>query len=255
MEGSVQAQTLSHPAPNKALLTACAWGVHLYTAMGAVFGMLAIHYAAITDYRASFIAMAVTIAIDSSDGTLARMLEVKRRIPGFDGALLDNIVDYFTYVVVPVFFALCSGMVVGRTGLAVAFFVLIASAYQFCQANAKTPDNYFLGFPSYWNLVVFYLYCLALSPAANEAILALFGVMVFIPIKYIYPSRTKPLRPLTVMLGFVWGAVTLAMLPGLPRYNPILLYLSLAYIAYYFLVSFALHARALIAGGSQAADA
>ena len=251
----MQAQSLSRPAPNEPLLTLCAWGVHLYTALGAVFGMLAIHYAAVNDYRASFIAMAVTIAIDSSDGTLARLLEVRRRIPGFDGALLDNIVDYLTYVVVPVFFLLHAGLVAGRGGLAVAFFVLIASAYQFCQVDAKTPDNYFLGFPSYWNVVVFYLYCLALSPAANETILAVLGVMVFIPIKYIYPSRTRPLRRVTVMLGFVWGAVTLAMLPGLPRYNPILLYLSLAYVAYYFVVSFALHARALIAGGGQPADA
>ncbi len=249
------AQTLTQPGSNESLLTICAWGVHLYTALGAVFGMLAMHYAAVNEYRASFIAMAVTIAIDSSDGTLARLLEVKRRIPGFDGALLDNIVDYFTYVVVPVFFALHAGLVSGGAGLAAAFFVLIASAYQFCQVNAKTPDNYFLGFPSYWNVVVFYLYCLALSPAANEMILALLGLMVFVPIKYIYPSRTRPLRPLTVMLGFIWGAVTIAMLPGLPRYNPILLYLSLAYIAYYFLVSFALHARALIAGGGQSADA
>lgn len=251
----MRAQTLPQAESNEPLLTVCAWGVHLYTALGAVFGMLAIHYAAIEDYRASFIAMAVTIAIDSSDGTLARLLEVKRRIPGFDGALLDNIVDYFTYVVVPVFFVLRAGLVTGEAGLAVSFFVLIASAYQFCQVNAKTPDNYFLGFPSYWNVVVFYLYCLALSPAANEAILSILGVMVFIPIKYIYPSRTRPLRRLTVMLGFVWGAVTIAMLPGLPRYNPILLYLSLAYIAYYFVVSFALHARALITGGGQGADA
>ncbi len=69
--------------------------------------------------------------------------------------------------------------------------------------------------------------------------------MVFVPIKYIYPSRTKPLRPLTVTLGIIWGVITIAMLPALPVVNPILLYLSLSYIAYYFIASFALHARAL----------
>jgi phosphatidylcholine synthase len=71
--------------------------------------------------------------------------------------------------------------------------------------------------------------------------------MVFIPIKYIYPSRTRPLRPITITLGIVWGVVTIAMLPSLPSVNPILLYLSLAYIAYYFIASFALHARAAMA--------
>src|SRR5262249_38328997 len=154
---------------------------------------------------------------------LARFINVKKRVPAFDGALLDNIVDYLTYVVVPVFLMIRAGLVEGIFGIVVAGLVLIASAYQFCQANAKTPDNYFLGFPSYWNLVVFYLYCLQLSSLVNELILSAFGVMVFVPIKYIYPSRTRPLRPLTLTLGFLWGAVTIPMLFELPAINPVLL--------------------------------
>lgn len=244
---AVQATALAETNGSRLFLLVCAWGVHLYTALGAVFGLLAIHYAAVGDYRASFIAMAVTVAIDSSDGTLARFFNVKKRVPGFDGALLDNIVDYLTYVVAPVFLMICAGLVTGALGFAVAGFVLIASAYQFCQAEAKTPDNFFLGFPSYWNLVVFYLYCLHWGTTVNELILTLFSVMVFVPIKYIYPSRTRPLRPLTLTLGMLWGVITIAMLPSLPSSNPVLLYLSLAYIAYYFIASFALHARALIA--------
>ena len=244
---AVEATALAETNGSRLFLLACAWGVHLYTALGAVFGVLAIHYAAVSDYRASFIAMAVTIAIDSSDGTLARFINVKKRVPGFDGALLDNIVDYLTYVVAPVFLMIRAGLVIGTLGFAVAGFVLIASAYQFCQSNAKTPDNFFLGFPSYWNLVVFYLYCLNWGTTANELILTVFGVMVFVPIKYIYPSRTKVLRPVTLTLAIVWGVITLWMLPSLPSVNPVLLYLSLAYIAYYLLASFALHARALIA--------
>ena len=244
---AMQAPAIAETNGSRLLLLACAWGVHRYTALGAVFGVLAIHYAGVGDYRASFIAMAVTIAIDSSDGTLARFFNVKSRVPGFDGALLDNIVDYLTYVVAPVYLAIRAGLVTGAIGFAVAGFVLVASAYQFCQTDAKTPDHFFLGFPSYWNLVVFYLYCLNWGTVANEAILALFGVMVFIPIKYIYPSRTRPLRPITITLGIIWGVVTIAMLPSLPSVNPILLYLSLAYIAYYFIASFALHARSAMA--------
>jgi len=244
---AMQTPPMAETNGSRLFLLACAWGVHLYTALGAVFGVLAIRYAAVGDYRASFIAMAVTIAIDSSDGTLARFFNVKKRVPGFDGALLDNIVDYLTYVVAPVFLMICAGLVEGSLGFAVAGFVLIASAYQFCQADAKTSDHFFLGFPSYWNLVVFYLYCLNWGAMVNELILTLFAVMVFVPIKYIYPSRTKPLRPLTLTLGIIWGVITIAMLPSLPSINPVLLYLSLAYIAYYFIASFALHARALIA--------
>ncbi len=244
---AVQATAMTETNGSRWFLLACAWSVHLYTALGAVFGVLAIHYAAVGDYRASFIAMAVTVAIDSSDGTLARYFDVKTRVPGFDGSLLDNIVDYLTYVVCPVFLMIRAELVIDGFGFVVAGFVLIASAYQFCQSNAKTPDNFFLGFPSYWNLVVFYLYCLHWGPLANELILMLFGVMVFVPIKYIYPSRTRPLRPVTLTLGMIWGIITIAMLPSLPAVNPVLLYLSLSYIAYYLIASFVLHARALIA--------
>jgi phosphatidylcholine synthase len=246
---AVHAPPLAETNGSRLFLLACAWGVHLYTALGAVFGVLAIHYAAIADYRASFLAMAVTIAIASSDGTLARFINVKKRVPGFDGALLDNIVDYLTYVVAPVFLMIRAGLVVGTIGFAVAGFVLIASAYQFCQTDAKTSDHFFLGFPSYWNLVVFYLYCFGWGVIANELILALFAVMVFVPIKYIYPSRTKVLRPLTLTLAITWGIVAFAMLLSLPAIPPLLLYLSLPYIAYYFIASFALHARSM--GGHQ----
>src|ERR1700683_4266850 len=246
MNRASQATASSETDGNRLFLIACAWGVHLYTALRAVFGLLAIHYAAIDDYRASFIAMAVTIAIDASDGTLARFVNVKKPVPGFDGALLDNIVDYLTYVVAPVFLMIRAGMVIGSLGLTIAGFVLIPSAYQFCQADAKTPDNFFLGFPSYWNLVVFYLHCLRTGPAFNEVIVALLAVMVFVPIKYIYRGTTKALRPLTLSLAIVGGVVTIAMLPSLPACNPILLYLSLAYVAYYFLVAFALHARSMM---------
>src|ERR1700736_1816370 len=130
---AVQATALAETNGSRLLLLACAWGVHLYTALGAAFGVLAIHYAAVGDYRASFIAMAITIAIDSSDGTLARFFDVKQRVPGFDGALLVNIVDYLTYVVAPVFLMIRAGLVVGTIGFAVAGFVLIPGAYQFRQ--------------------------------------------------------------------------------------------------------------------------
>lgn len=192
--------------------------------------------------------MAVAIAIDSSDGPLARMLEVRRRIPHFDGAMLDNVVDYLNYVLAPVFLMLRAGILrPGYGGLGLAGFVMVASGYGFCHVDAKTDDNYFRGFPSYWNLVAFYLFCLGLGPLANAIIVTVLAVMVFIPIKFIYPNRTSPLRALTLTLAVIWGVLTLAMLPALPRSNPLLLYSSLAFIAYYFVTSFILHARAAMA--------
>ena len=234
------------------LLTACAWGVHLYTALGAAFGLLAIHYADVGRFRASFLAMAAAIFIDSSDGTLARAVRIRERVPGVDGALLDNIVDYLTFVVVPMVFVMQAGMVpAGWPGLAVVSFVAIASAYQFSQTAAKTPDHYYTGFPSYWNIAVFYLYYARLSATVSAAILVALGVMVFVPIRYVYPSRTETLRPLTVGYGIFWGLVTIPMVLGLPSFHPILLYLSLSYVAYYFAVSLVLNTRNSIASAGR----
>jgi len=129
-------------------------------------------------------------------------------------------------------------------GYLIGGLVMVASGYGFCHVQAKTDDHYFRGFPSYWNLVAFYLYCLELGALASTVIVAVFAVMVFVPIKYIYPNRTGPLRALTLTLAIAWAMVTLAMLPALPRHNPALLYASLSFIAYYLIASFILHARA-----------
>jgi phosphatidylcholine synthase len=229
------------------ILTACAWAVHLYTALGAVAGLLAIYFTARGDFRDAFLAMAAAVFIDSTDGPMARAVRIRERIPVIDGALLDNIIDYVNYVVVPVFFMVRAALVpAGGGGLALASFIMLASAYGFCRVDAKTADNFFLGFPSYWNLVAFYLYCLGLSAAANTAIMAILAVMVFVPIKYIYPNRTPSLRPLTITFGFLWAAVTIAMIPMLPQRNPVMLYFSLSFIAYYLIMSFILHARSTL---------
>jgi phosphatidylcholine synthase len=171
-------------------------------------------------------------------------LRVRERIPFFDGALLDNIVDYLNYVAVPVFLMMRARILPATTaGEAIAGFAMVASAYGFSRVDAKTEDNYFRGFPSYWNLVALYLYCLDFATMLNAAIVALLALMVFVPIKYIYPNRTELMRPLTLTLAAIWAVATAAMLPMLPAHSDILLYTSLAFVVYYFVMSFALHAH------------
>jgi phosphatidylcholine synthase len=226
------------------LLLGCAWAVHLYTALGAVLGLLAIDYIARENWRGAFVMMAVAVVIDASDGTFARALRVRERIPFFDGALLDNIVDYLNYVAVPVFLMTRARILPATAaGETIAGFAIVASAYGFSRVDAKTEDNYFRGFPSYWNLVALYLYCLDFPRMLNAAIVALLALMVFVPIKYIYPNRTELMRPLTLTLAAIWAVATAAMLSMLPAHSDILLYTSLAFVVYYFVMSFALHAH------------
>jgi phosphatidylcholine synthase len=232
-------------ASREKLLVACAWAVHAYTAIGGVVGLLAIEFAAEHRFRASFVAMAVATFIDSSDGPLARALDVRRRVPLFDGTMLDNVVDYITYVIAPAFLMIQAGLLpTGSFGLAIGSMAVFASAYGFCRTDAKTADHYFLGFPSYWNLVAFYLFCFGLPAGFNAVVVIVLAAMVFVPVKYLYPNRTKPLRPLTISLGVIWAIATVALLPQLPAPNPIVLSISFSYIVYYFVVSFVLHYRA-----------
>jgi phosphatidylcholine synthase len=226
-------------APRKALMVAGAWGIHLLTASGSVLGLLAINFTAHSDVRGAFAAMAAATVIDSIDGPLARMLRVSEHASAIDGALLDNIIDYLTYVIVPAFVMVQAKIIVcGLLGAATVAGLCLASAYGFCHVEAKSA--HFRGFPSYWNLVAFYLFCLGFSRAINTGIVVVLIAMVFVPVRYIYPNRTVPLRVLTLTLGTGWAIVTLLMIPELPHHNPILLALSLVFVVYYFAASFLL---------------
>jgi len=222
------------------------WGVHLFTASGAPAGVLAVLASERGDAPTALWWMAYTVAVDSIDGTLARALEVKRVLPIFDGTRLDDLVDYFTYVIVPSLFLVHCRLLPPGVAVPVALCPVLASAYGFCRTDAKTSDHYYTGFPSYWNIVAFYLYALGWSPAVNAAIVVALSIGVFVPVRYVYPSRTTTLRGLTVALGLCWGAAVLYALAALARFGAAprrLVLLSLAFPIYYAALSLALHLR------------
>jgi len=225
------------------LRTVAAWSVHLLTASSAPAGVLAVLASERGDAATSMGWMAYTVAIDAVDGTLARAVGVKQVLPFFDGTRLDDIVDYFTYVIVPAVFLLHLKLLPAAVAIPVALLPVLASAYGFCRTDAKTADHYFTGFPSYWNIVAFYLYALGWPRALNAAVVIALSVAVFVPIRYVYPSRTTTLRALTVGLGLAWGAFVLYALAHLDTVPRPLVAISLAYPAYYVLLSLALQAR------------
>jgi phosphatidylcholine synthase len=225
------------------LRTVAAWSVHLLTASSAPAGVLAVLASERGDAATSMGWMAYTLAIDSVDGTLARAVGVKQVLPFFDGTRLDDVVDYFTYVIVPALFLLHLHLLPPGAAVPIALLPVLASAYGFCRTDAKTADHYFIGFPSYWNIVAFYLYALGWPRALNAAVVIALSVAVFVPIRYVYPSRTTTLRALTVGLGLAWGAFVLYALAHLDTVPRPLVAISLAYPAYYVLLSLALQAR------------
>jgi phosphatidylcholine synthase len=222
-----------------------AWLVHLYTASGFVLAFLAARAFIEFDYRTGFFWLWVQVFVDATDGLLARRLRVRERIPWFDGAKLDDITDYVAYVFVPALFVWRGAVVPNAWVLPVVAAMLLSSAYGFNRTDAKTSDHFFTGFPSYWNVVAFYLLVARWPSEVNAAILAVFALLVFVPIRYVYPSRTPAWSLVTNVFGAIWAGMMLLMLWQYPAVSPLLFWGSLEYPVYYLLLSFALHFRIL----------
>ena len=219
-------------------LRVAGWALHLYTASGAVLALLAVVAAIEGEVQRALWVLLVALVVDGTDGMLARRLRVSETIPGFDGARLDDIVDYLTYVFAPVVLLLTNDKLPGGGwGLAVAALPLLASCIQFCRTDAKTEDHYFLGFPSYWNVVAFYAFVLDLPPAVVTVVVVVCAILVFVPVKYLYPSRTPRYRGLNLALAGLWLVLYAVILVEMPDPNPFALGLSLAYLAYYLVAS------------------
>jgi len=211
--------------------------VHLLTASGAAWGVLALVGIADGRFGAALAWMLLALLVDSVDGTLARRFRVREVLPQIDGALLDNMVDYLNYAVVPAWFIYEAGLLPEGFGVAGAMVICLASAFQFSHAEAKTPDRLFRGFPSYWNVAVWYFLLLGLPPRANLAIVAVLVILVFVPVYFVYPSRTPAFRRTTLFLTGVWGLLLATLIARYPDHAPWPARLSLLYVAYYFLLS------------------
>lgn len=223
---------------------ATAGAVHLYTASGSALALLIVLAAFRGDAVAALWLGLLALIIDGTDGMLARRLRVKERLPWFDGARLDDIVDYLTYVFAPMLLLWSGGYLPsGVAGTILAMVPLLASSYQFCRVDAKTDDHFFLGFPSYWNIVAFYAIVLDLGTVAVTSILLICSALVAVPVCYLYPSRTRTLRRTNLVLTGLWLVLYAVILWQMPHPRGWALAGSLAYLGYYLAVSVYLTVR------------
>jgi phosphatidylcholine synthase len=191
-----------------------AWGVHGFTALGlvAAAGIAALVVeGGDAAFTRAFELMIVATAIDALDGPLARWARVQEILPQFDGRRLDDLIDFLNYTCLPL-------LLIWRAGLLSdgwswwLLLPLLASAYGFSQADAKTEDGYFLGFPSYWNVVAFYLYFLKLDAGWSLAILVTLALLTFAPLKYFYPTQPGFANRMTCVLAALWGGLLVVIL-------------------------------------------
>jgi len=181
-----------------------ALSVHLFTATGAVFAMLAMLAAADAKWSLMFLWLIVAFFVDGVDGPLARKYDVKTNAARFDGVLLDLIIDYLTYVFIPAFALFKSGLLPGWTGWIAIIIITFASAMYFCDGNMKTKDNSFHGFPGCWNMVVIVLFALSPNFWFILALISLLAISMFLPVKFVHPVRTVRWRAVTLPMAMAW---------------------------------------------------
>lgn len=219
------------------------WLIHGFTASGACVGLLSLFSIYQHNYLQALWLMGAAIFIDAVDGIFARAIKIKKVVPEIDGALLDNIVDFFNYTMVPCFFLYVTDLLPPTWRIFCVMVITFSSAYQFTQIDAKTTDHFFKGFPSYWNIAVFYLFFWQMSMTTNMIILLSLAILSFVPIKYVYPSRldyltNNPLLRLSMaIITFFWGVATAGLLWIYPESNQFLVAISVGYLVLYIGIS------------------
>lgn len=181
-----------------------ALSVHLLTASGAVFAMLAMLAAVDAKWSLMFLWLVVAFAVDGIDGPLARKYDVKKNAAEFDGVLLDLIIDYLTYVFIPAFALFKSGLMAGWTGWFAIIVITFASALYFADTRMKTKDNSFSGFPGCWNMLVIVIFAIEPNFWVSLALVSLLALAMFLPLRFIHPVRTARWRAVSLPMALAW---------------------------------------------------
>jgi len=211
-----------------------AYATHAFTATGAVFAFLALLAAVESRWAEMFGWLVVAFIVDGVDGALARRTDVVNNAPIIDGSLLDLVIDFLTYVFIPVFALLRAGLLEGIPGLVAASVVVFASSLYFADTRMKTPDKSFSGFPAAWNMFALVVFATDLSSRVMLPVVAVLTIAMFVQVKFVHPVRTVRWRPVSFPVAVVWTTVAgWAALSdfAVPRWAAVLLLASSLYLA------------------------
>ena len=193
------------------------FAVHLFTGLGAVCALFAVMAVMEGAMATAFLWLGLAFLIDGVDGPIARAVEVKQHLPRFSGETIDLVIDYLTYVFVPVLLLMYGGRLPEGYVYALAALILLSSLFHFADTHSKAGDLAFIGFPAIWNIVAFYVFALDLGKGATTLLILVCVVATFFPLHWVHPVRVAPLRPLTMALTVVWAiAALVTVLNGFP---------------------------------------
>ncbi|MEM6316708.1 MAG: phosphatidylcholine/phosphatidylserine synthase [Bacteroidota bacterium] len=195
-----------------------AWSVHFFTASGLLTGFMAILAINEKEWRSAMFWLLASLVIDGIDGTFARLFRVREVLPYMDGKTIDYVIDFATYAIIPAYFFHEAGLVASNWQLPLTFLILLVSAVYYGKEGMVSPDNYFVGFPVLWNMVVFYLvFVCSFTPLWNGIMIVIFAALHFAPIKFAYPSQASRLKKITIAVS----TIILIALPMMVYYYPV----------------------------------
>ena len=199
------------------------WAVHLLTASGAGFALLAALAVMRSAWVETFIWLGAALVVDGIDGPLARNVRVGERVPWFDGAILDMVIDYTTYVFIPAMILAHAGLMPQALATPAAILVAVIGALYFADTRMKTREYGFRGFPAVWNMVVFVLMVFAPPPAVSVVVIVALALLTFAPVEFVHPVRVRRLRPLTLLMTLGWAIFSLLAVIAELRPNQLVL--------------------------------
>ena len=223
---------------NTAMLTLAALGVHLLTSLGIVFSLLAILAVFEGNLHLTFLWLGVALFIDAIDGSLARKIGVSRFAPNINGLMMDSIVDFTNYILIPCLILSTADYLLPNVEVLLSAVILVISLFSYSRISVSDIDFRYVGFPVAWNIVVVYLFIFEMNQLANTSVILLFIVLKFVPLKYVHPLRTKRLRKLTLLMTVLWfisiGVLCLDKIQTLSSYTFLLACGALAISTLYF---------------------
>jgi phosphatidylcholine synthase len=180
------------------------FAIHLLTASGAAFALLAVMASFTGNWTATFIWLGVALFVDGIDGPIARRYRVRERLPKWDGAALDFVIDYTTYVFVPAIIVTRGLELPPLLGALCGVIVAVSGALYFADVRMKRPDNSFRGFPAVWNMPVFVLYAFLPPPIVTVISVIALAVLTFLPVNFVHPLRVIRWRAPTLAIVALW---------------------------------------------------
>lgn len=181
-----------------------AFSVHLLTGSGAALALMALIAATQAEWRLMFAWLGLALIVDGIDGPLARKVDIKKNAANWDGVILDLVVDYLTYVFIPAYALIYSGLLPAPWGLMAALFIALTGGLYFADVRMKAEDNSFVGFPAVWQMPLLVFLTFSPPPWVTVVVIVVLGLAQFTRLKFIHPVRTDRWRTASLSICLVW---------------------------------------------------